>query len=169
MLSFPYSNRFVWFYWLVANSALKHMLSKLGHCFLQCSSFLCVIYSFHLWKSQGQKSLHSFSINPWRMCVLWRIGLLNNVKMVQTFETLLAFLYMFQDFSMLEVISSHSGTFSVVGEFWKLHASLAFIGQAIVNIPPSTPLWAPLTVASWCWFPVKLSPFWKLLSISWFY
>lgn len=92
MLSFPYSNRFVWFYWLVANSALKHMLSKLGHCFLQCSSFLCVIYSFHLWKSQGQKSLHSFSINPWRMCVLWRIGLLNNVKMVQTFETTFIFL-----------------------------------------------------------------------------
>lgn len=139
MLSFPCSNRFVWFYWLVANSTLKHMPSKLGHCFLQCSSFLRVIYSFHLRKSQWQKSLHMFSINPPRMCVLYRMGLINNMKMVQTFEMAFSFLLHVSGFqNVLEIISSHLSTFSAVGECWKLDASfelMAFVGQATVNIP----------------------------------
>lgn len=74
------------------------------------------------------------------MYVLQRMGLINNVKMVQNFEMPFSFLVHVSGFqNMLEIIRSYLGTFLAVGECWKLDASfelMALVGQATVNIPP---------------------------------
>lgn len=68
------------------------------------------------------------------MCVLQRMGLLNSVKVVQTFEVAFSFLVHVSGFqNMLEMTNSHLSTFLAVGECWKLGASfelMAFVGQA---------------------------------------
>jgi len=69
------------------------------------------------------------------------MGLINNVKMVQTFEMAFSFLVSFSGFhKMLEKTRPHLGTFSAVGECSKLGASfelMAFVGQTTGNISQS--------------------------------
>lgn len=76
---------------------------------------------------------------PTKDVCLCRMGLINNVKMVQTFEKAFSCLVNVSGFqNMLEVISPHLCIFSAVGECWKLDTRFelrAFIGQTTVNIP----------------------------------